>query len=554
MDPVSLDNPRPILGYQVHLGCLMDDHDSKASAIRADELSTTEDDTRSLAESQTTTSNDGTLLAEDLVKKCQKLLNELEAYQSYLAQRKQGHNVEVKPFRNSIAAELKSLEKLRSADPEADRTVHTLRSSNLPFYTAVWDAAKTSSGLVSFTKRFYWDTPPTRSAKRSRTPKQKCALVDIVAQDGQQWIKVSTVTETRLLFDLAKAGWEGADSDSDSDNEDGRLVNGLAHSSIDGATPINDSGSSMFERDDNRIEIIRQAHDLRKASLAHKVHYKHPSVVFILPKISAKPPPEVIRILDSIRSTGASICLGPSAPPSDLQSALPRLVSNPFAKFTPTLNIDCTILLALVSDLSHCATTPEPWFHQAISRQIEVETREQLLPCILWPATADKKLICTYEAAKRMREIVDTIGTETERERSTLLLHDSTTDPSPPSSAALRESFAKLSNYTIPASFNLPILIVPAKDDLSTLPAVAQQVKSALTAINQSVFLHGWVEGWVTLTSNRSVKKQIEEIVENEDGEVEGPGIWLCTTARSLVGKEKGRRDLVGKGDVDGKG
>ena len=52
----------------------------------------------------------------------------------------------------------------------------------------------------------------------------------------------------------------------------------------------------------------------------------------------------------------------------------------------------------------------------------------------------------------------------------------------------------------------------------------------------------------MTLTSNRSVKKQIEEIVESTEGEVEGPRIWLCNTARSLVGKEKGRRDLAGKG------
>ncbi|KAL8643799.1 MAG: hypothetical protein Q9226_008115, partial [Calogaya cf. arnoldii] len=462
----------------------MDDQSSVASTTQADDLSTLEDDTRSLGESSRTTLNEGTLLAEDLVRRCDKLLGELEAYQKYLARSNQGDNVEIKPFRNSIAAELKSLEKLRIADPEADRTVHTLRSSNLPFYTAVWDAAKTTSGLVAFTKRFYWDTPPTRSAKRSRTPKQKCALVDIVAQDGQQWIKVSTVTETRLLFDLAKLGWEGAGSDSETDDEDGLLINGLAHSSIDDIQN-HDPDPIRTEKDDDRIEIIRQAQDLQKASLAHKVSYKHPSVTFILPKISPNPSPEVLRILDSIRSTGATVRLGPPAPPSDLEWAFQTMVSDPLANFTPTLNIDCTILLAIVSDLSHCATSPEPWFHQAISRQIEVETREQLLPSILWPAMADKKLICTHEAAKRMREIVDTIGTETERKRSDLLLHDFTSNSSSPSSASLRESFAKFSNYPIPPSFHLPIFIVPMNEDLSTLPPIAQSVKSALTAINQ---------------------------------------------------------------------
>lgn len=433
---------------------------------------------------------------------------------------------------------------LRSADPEADRTVHTLRSSNLPFYTAVWDAAKTTPGLIAFTKRFYWDTPPTRSSKRGRTPKKNCALVDIVAQDGQEWIKVSTVTETRLLFELAKAGWEGADGASDSDDEDGLLVNGLEDCSIQDGVSTEHGDSRRNNRDDEPVEIVRQAVDLRKASLAHKSHYKHPSVTFILPKISQRPSADIVRILDSIRSTGATIHLGPSSTPSSLQSTFEKLVLDPFNNLTSTLNIDCTILLALVSDLSHCAATPEPWYHKAISRQIEIETREQLLPSIFWPAMAGKELVCTQEAARRMREIVDTIGTESERRRSDLLIHPSNVRQEK-SSEVLRNAFAELSHYDVPSHWKLPIKIVETSDmDISRLPPVAGKVKTALTAINQSVFLYGWVMGWSTLTSNRTVAKQIEEIVEGEEGEQMGPKIWLCGTARSLVGKEKARRDL----------
>lgn len=90
----------------------MDADDFNASITQADDLSTVEDDTRPLEGFSKTTLNNGTLLAEDLVKRCDQLLDELEAYQRYLTQSKQGHNVEIKPFRNSIAAELKSLEKV----------------------------------------------------------------------------------------------------------------------------------------------------------------------------------------------------------------------------------------------------------------------------------------------------------------------------------------------------------------------------------------------------------------------------------------------------------
>ncbi|KAL8949841.1 MAG: hypothetical protein Q9222_004081 [Ikaeria aurantiellina] len=524
---------------------------SKDLGTEADTLSTIEDDTRPQDESITgSSSNEGTLFADDLIKRCTGLLKELEAFQEHLVKCKRNRSVEVKPFRNSVASELKTLEKLRSLDPEADRTIHTLRSSNLPFYSAVWDTAKGCSSLVAFTKRFYWDVRPTRSTKRSQLPKKNCALVDIVAQDGQQWIKVSTVTETRLLFELAKAGWEGADSASDDgSDQDGVLVNGLAHISLDDDDDPSTKGhlqTNSNSRDDDdgddRVEIVRQAHDLQKAALAHKVHYIHPSVTVILPKISPNPPPEITNIIDTIRSTGATVQVGPSNPPADLDTAFQNLVLDPFTSLTPTLNIDCTILLALVSDLSHSATTPEPWFHEAISRQLELEEREQLLPSTLWPAMAGKDLVCTEEAARRMLEIVETIGTASERQRTKLLLA-SLGQPIEQGPEGLRVAFTALSNYAVPNDWNLPIRVVRSDLDISTLPPVAKQVKDSLTAINQSVFLYGWASGWTTMSSNRTVVRQIEEIVEAGEGEQVGPSVWLCGTARSLVGKEKARRD-----------
>ncbi|KAL8763700.1 MAG: hypothetical protein Q9184_000595 [Pyrenodesmia sp. 2 TL-2023] len=514
--------------------------------MQADNLSSTEDDTPSLDgpidDQRDVSSVQGAVVAEDLVNRCHELLNELEAFQKYLQGCKQDETVELKPFRNSVSAELKSLKRLRTANLESDRTVHALRSSNLPFHTAVWDTAKTCTGLVAFTKRFYWDTPPTRNSKRSQGSKRRCALVDIVAQDGQQWIKVSTVTENRLLFELAKAEWEGADSDSDSDG-DGLLVNGLAHTTVHNDTSANGQDSIRGNKDeDERVEIIRQAQDLQKAAMAHKIHYKHPSVTIILPKVSKELSPEIARILDTVRSTGATVHLGPPAPPPDLRSAFKNIAPDPLANLTSILNIDCTILLALVSDLSHKATTPEPWFNKAISRQIELEKQEQLLPSMLWPVMAGKDLVCTEEASRRMREIVDTIGTEGERKRTDLLtLGPDQTQAK--SAYALRRAFAELSNYTIPSDWILPIRVIEFNmDDISRLSPAAQKVKESLTSINQSVFLYGWTKNLSTLTSNRTVAKQIEEIVEGEEGEQVGPKVWLCSTARSLVGKEKGRR------------
>ncbi len=67
----------------------------------------------------------GAILAENLVERCQELLNELEAFQKYLRECKQEQSVELKPFRNSIAAELKSLERVSDRSQSLSSTSST---------------------------------------------------------------------------------------------------------------------------------------------------------------------------------------------------------------------------------------------------------------------------------------------------------------------------------------------------------------------------------------------------------------------------------------------
>jgi len=214
-------------------------------------------------------------------------------------------------------------------------------------------------------------------------PKKRSALVDIVAEDGEEWIKVSTITETRLLFEKAKAGWEGADSDDDTEGEveDGGKV--LAN----GASPISGTSWRDEDDDDDRVELLKTAEDLQKAARKVRIRYKHPRIHFVLPKISAGHSSDIDAILGSIRATGATIQCGASSPSISPTSTSPstngahpfpwaHLLPDPLAHLTPTLNIDCTILLALVSDLSHSTLPPSQTFHRAIRRQIDLEAEE----------------------------------------------------------------------------------------------------------------------------------------------------------------------------------
>lgn len=54
------------------------------------------------------------LLVEDLLQKCQTLLNEVQDFWSFLVQCKKEHTVEIRQFRNSVQSELKSISKVCS--------------------------------------------------------------------------------------------------------------------------------------------------------------------------------------------------------------------------------------------------------------------------------------------------------------------------------------------------------------------------------------------------------------------------------------------------------
>ncbi|KAJ5496727.1 hypothetical protein N7463_008714 [Penicillium fimorum] len=523
-----------------------------------------------------------TTLSAQLNQECNDLLSQVDTYQSLLASTLRNPQlVEVRQFRSSVVSELRMLEKLgrqieeaiggTNAGPETSRAedettqppddpdlemrlVHALRSSNLPFYQAVWRIASGScSGLVALGKRFYWDGETKATERKSVSgkgkadtaqpekqrykDKRKSVFVDIVADDGEEWVKVSTLSESRLLFEMAKKGWEG-DSDEDEWSDGGK-----------GRTILQNFDEDDDGDDDDELELIKLARDLKKASDATRIRYRHPRLRVVIPKIEEGSVPEIDAVLNEMRSYGIRVdCQG--SLPAETPTGLAHLLPQPFKNFTSTLNVDCTLLLALVSDLSHIKDIPlSPHFHRAIVRQIEVEREKPLLTSELWPAMDGRELVSTTEAAVRFREIVEIIGTETEKSRTCMLLGD------PPyeqlDREAILQKFQELSDYQVPADWKIPIKVVDAQQVIDAaktegkLHPVVHEVGQDLSDINNSVFLYGWITGLTTISSNRTIDKQIEATVEdnrNDDDGLQGPDVWICDTARSLVGKDKDRK------------
>ncbi|GAM35895.1 hypothetical protein TCE0_017f04575 [Talaromyces pinophilus] len=572
-----------------------------------------EDDAKT---SSTATTASATILCTRLIHHCRLLLAELDTFQNAIASRfrrhqQQQHLVEMRLLRSNIASELKTLEKLASDtralvaeraekekrreekrreeqqqpqqqdgydDDDADlvmreaRIIHTLRSSNLSFLTSLWTIAKDRCpGIISFSKRFYWDKDANKpfvdskedhkqQAKPPNKDKRKSAFVDIVYGNGEDWMKVSSINESRLLFEMAEKGWE-LDSEEEDESFSPQNLQLEQGQSRDIPADHGEGGE-----DSDQLELITMAFDMIKAARATRVRYRSPRVHIIAPKLEEGKVPEIDKVLNIIRSYGVTIECGiplrdifshdeaydKRDPNSITEDDLPlsSMLPNPFEKFTNIINVDCTLLLALVSDLSHLQKiAPSPSFHRAIIRQIEVEDELPLLSTELWPAMVGRQLVCTQEAIKRMKEIVSTIGTETEKKRTAILLGEG--DMEGLDKDALLRELQNISDHSIPDQLNLPIGVVDAHAEIDAamrykkFPPVIDKITEILTDINYSVFLYGWARDIVTISSNKTVVKQIESTIEDnrgDDDKLEGPRIWICDTARSLIGKEKNRK------------
>jgi hypothetical protein len=538
-------------------------------------------------------------LSSRLLHQCRLVLAELDAMYAAVVtrlrkQRQQQNPVEMRLLRSSVLSELKTLEKLhaeavtmaeqrqreeeektrdderngKDTDHDERRLIHTLRSSNLPFYVAVWTIAKERCrGVVAFSKRFSWDDYANQShgskanKKLSDKERRRTVLVDIVSDDGEEWVKVSTITESRLLFEMAEKGWERGGDEEEVPHNSGSDADSRIPDARQERVILRNSDTDSEDDEDDQIELIRLASDLIKAAHATRIRYRHPRVRLVFSRLLENRIPEIDHILREIQNYGIIVECGLKVPdvindemPVDRDPAavtsedlpLETLLPNPFAKFTTTINIDCTLLLAIVSDLSNIRhIAPSPNYHPAIVKQIEVEDEQPLLPAEIWPAMVGRRLVCTKEAVKRMRDIVDTIGTEAEKKRTAIILSDSGVGR-----RELLQRIQQLSDHQVPDEWLLPIKVVDVREKITggwrqgVLPVVAHSVAEILSDINRSVFFYGWAEGITTITSNKTVVKQIHSIIEdnrNGDDDLEGPRVWVCDTARSLVGKEKNR-------------
>ena len=367
-------------------------------------------------------------------------------------------------------------------------------------------------------------------------------VVDVVADDSETWIKVFTMTERRLLLEIAEAGW-GGDFPAPRAAPNGVSAEDTGDASADDAGSSSDGSSDEESDAGDGIGLVKVVEELQVAAAANRVRWRAPRLRLVLTRIREGVSTDIDGVLARIRLTGARIESGENVPPcEDLQDILPKLLPSIHAGISRALNLDCTILLALISDISHTILDPLPSLQRSVCQQTSSESVDNLLPGTIFPVIAGRALHSAVQAVQRMREITETLGTPTEKERAMILFGEG--DFSQLDSRGLRAELSKRSVHPVPRDLQLPARVVPedTAPDFLQLPQVARKLDQSLSRINSGVFFLGWRRGWTTITSNRAVVRSIEGLLKhNLDDNWVGPNSWVCPTARSLLGKEKER-------------
>lgn len=296
-------------------------------------------------------------------------------------------------FRNSLDVD----EKIAREEQDIKDT-SKLENCGLIPHQVLWNAIKRTHGLLAFRRRF------------SGSNGKLGPTIDAVVENGVEWFKVLTVNEKKLHIQMAEEGWHPDDSSDDESDES--------------------------EAEDSGIQLIKITNQLVKAARLNRCNTRIPRIRIVLPNLTLGRAKAIDKLLERTRALGISereegdVEIIIDCANSDfLQKPIPPLeqvFDNMFRdtaqdRLTPTLNLELTVILSLVSDIAHSEVKPQEWYSRQTLSHIE---DEQHAPGVrlqgVYSALRGRQLECTREVAREVRNVVDDLGTETTKTRTML--------------------------------------------------------------------------------------------------------------------------------------
>ncbi|KAI3397915.1 hypothetical protein diail_10084 [Diaporthe ilicicola] len=430
-------------------------------------------------------------------------------------------------------------------DASADASVEArpagsrLRFTNLPAIERNWDTLKRCRDLISIEQSIP-KVPKVevkengglivhRNRRGQASHGTGMTFVHAVVDGGAEWLRIISKDEKRILIELAAGGWDWDDEEEDTKQED---------------------DSELFED----IPILRTAKELADTARKYWHDYHRPRIRILLNRIKEGQSKDMDRVVQKMRSAGGNDItvtvdcadapwLSAKALP-DIDTAFSRLVPiEDMSRFGSTVLLDTSVLIALISDISHGSVDVQPWHSQDCKAQIQDEANGiNFLTLQAYPPLRGKRLVCTKEAREHFREITSTIASPSELERARLLYSDGPQD------------FQNLSIHTVPDDFMLPVQVLSDGTDLRAqdlvqagkLPEVAIKAETHLLGVpgNRTTHLYGWSSGMTVVTSNRSLAKRLVRMIENSLEEDYEDGPRICTLPYNRALATKGPRQV----------
>ncbi|CAK5278123.1 unnamed protein product [Mycena citricolor] len=322
----------------------------------------------------------------------------------------------LKQLRDSIKVDVDVLKKFLE---DAKSAQQPPLSTNAPYLISVWNEVLCAPPILVSVLRLFSPKGPVNRKQKQKVP----VKVDVVADNGRRWIRVNTIKNNRLMSEFREMDSYLTDSDDD----DGPS---LAPAEFDNS-------------------VLRMGRDLLAAAQANPIDTlggaQAPRVTLRLTRLDPSDggDPRISQTVDKLRDMGIDVALGDrSAEELAVKRTLPptSIPAVDQQQLAPSVNVnlDLSVLIALVSDLTHTslpASIEEAQRRYGLSSSIQnVALTTQIMQEMLQEmgqggmfqelhsrVSPHVKFWTTVEARERFVRIVGKIGGQGEKRRAQYL-------------------------------------------------------------------------------------------------------------------------------------
>ncbi|KAI0634218.1 hypothetical protein C8Q77DRAFT_736937 [Trametes polyzona] len=246
----------------------------------------------------------------------------------------------LRALRDDVKRDLDGLEKFLENPASASMPAP---STNAPYLISVWNEVLHASPPIVTIWRTFSDAPQPASIPRRGSRKPPGVKVDVVADGGKRWMRVNTTKNSRLLAEFREIDSYMTGSEDESDEEERPS---LAPKEFDNS-------------------ILRAGRALLEAAQGNPLpgNGGAPSVTLRLTRLDPSPAnprdydPRIAQTIQQLRDMGIEVELGERE-----STCLPQRSSASSRRLEPThrVNLDLSLLIALVSDITHSPLPSSP--------------------------------------------------------------------------------------------------------------------------------------------------------------------------------------------------